>query len=372
MFKFAHDVDSAEERFAVALSEFSKLALAPRRVPPHGPQLDTRQLELIGLAHRALWFGVELRLGDRERSARGFAAAEMLHGEARAALRREISYARESHVLALRDDIELGPEQLERSETRISEVARSWREAAYELGLPTFARWLGEPTVLRELVELYGDLLRVVRVTTLPLRADGPDPAYLRSLLTLARAGESGAAPRGSVPRDLSPQLREEFRQDATRTAKLSALIAREESAELPIDAPLDGLRARTEAIARASDSVPPESKLSVLSIDRAPPLAHSVRPQPALPMQDTLPEPVAASPDDEATLADRPVSESLPVVAMFGAQRGASSLLRTGVALAALGLVAVLLMLLLPVSFWFGPTSSDTPAAGNRSAPAR
>jgi hypothetical protein len=48
-----------------------------------------------------------------------------------------------------------------------------------------------------------------------------------------------------------------------------------------------------------------------------------------------------------------------LPVVAMFGAQRGATSLLRIGVAIAALGLLAVLAIALLPVSFWFG--TSDT-----------
>jgi hypothetical protein len=357
MFKFAHDVDSAEERFAVALTEFSKLALAPRRVPPHGPQLDSRQLELIALAHRALWFGVELRLGDRERTARGFAAAEMLHGETRASLRREISYAREQHVLALSHDLELGPEPLERTDARIAEVSSSWREAAYELGLPTFARWLGEPTVLRELVELYGDLLRVVRVTTLPLRADGPDPAYLRSLLTLARAGESGAAPRSSSAHDLSPELREQFRAEATRTAKLSALVAREDSGAHMIDR----LAARTVAIARASDSMPPGSKLSVLSIDRAPPVLdedtstvrdvtndelRSMRAQ-------TIPVP---APEVEAPKA----SESLPVVAMFGAQRGAQSLLRIGVALAALGLLAMLAITLLPVSFWFGPTPTQ------------
>ncbi|MET0283311.1 MAG: hypothetical protein ABW352_02535 [Polyangiales bacterium] len=355
MFKIAHDVDSAEERFAVALTEFSKLALAPRRVPPHGPQLDARQLELIALAHRALWFGVELRLGDRERTARGFAAGEMLHGETRAALRREISYAREQHVLMLNHDIELGPEPLERTEPRIAEVSSSWREAAYELGLPTFARWLGEPSVLRELVELYGDLLRVVRVTTLPLRADGPDPAYLRSLLTLARAGESGAAPRSSASsRDLSPELREEFRQDATRTAKLSALIHREDSGERP----LDTLASRTAAIARASDSVPPNAKLSVLSIDRAPPVqdepsnVRDVSSDELIAMRaQTIPVPAEV---DEAP-TDK-VSESLPVVAMFGAQRGARSLLRIGVALAALGLIAVLAIALLPVSFWFGP----------------
>ncbi|HEY6880335.1 MAG TPA: hypothetical protein VI299_20065 [Polyangiales bacterium] len=360
-------MDSAEERFSLALREFSKLALAPRRVPPHGPQLDSRQLELIALAHRALWFGVELRLGDRERTARGFAAAEMLHGELRAALRREISYAREQHMLTLAQDIELGPEPLERSELRIAEVAQSWRESAYELGLPTFARWLGEANVLRELVELYGDLLRVVRVTTLPLRAEGPDPAYLRSLLTLARTGESGAAPRGSIARDLSPEQRETFRQDATRTAKLSALIAREH------DAPRPQPSERVLAIARASDSVPPESKLSTLSIDRAPPpgaeLEQGATPRGSLPVEElrsmraeTIPVPapdavqqpsVAATP--EPTPAE-PAHESLPVTAMFGAQRAANSILRIALALATLGLLAVLAMALLPVSFWFGP----------------
>ncbi len=356
MFKFAHDVDSAEERFAVALTEFSKLALAPRRVPPHGPQLDSRQLELIALAHRALWFGVELRLGDRERTARGFAAGEMLHGEARASLRREISYAREQHVLALSHDIELGPEPLERSDARVAEVAASWRGAAYELGLPTFARWLGDPTVLRELVELYGDLLRVVRVTTLPLRADGPDPAYLRSLLTLARAGESGAAPRSSSAPDLSPELREKFRQDATRTAKLSALLEREDSGQHAIDR----LARRTAAIARASDSVPPDSKLSALSIDRAPPLHEesTVRDRSAeefaLVRAQTLPVPAPEAPP----LSGAPTT-TLPVSAMFGAQRGSHSLLRIGLALAVLSLLAMIAIALLPVSYWFGPTAT-------------
>jgi hypothetical protein len=361
MFKLAHDVDSAEERFAVALTEFSKLALAPRRVPPHGPQLDARQLELIALAHRALWFGVELRLGDRDRTARGFAAAEMLHGEARAALRREISYAREQHVLALSYDIELGPEPLERSEGRLAEVARSWREAAYDLGLTTFARWLGEPIVLRELVELYGDLLRVVRVTTLPLRADGPDPAYLRSLLTLARTGESGAAPRSSLAHDLAPELRETFRQDATRTAKLSALIALEDSGEHP----LEPVSARAAAIARASDTRPPQSKLSALSIDRAPttprdPEDSRVRPVSSEErrMMSAPPPPVTSV---EPPARDSQGSELLPLTAMFGSQSGPQHMLQIGVLLTALALLAVLAVSSLSASLWFDAQTEPT-----------
>jgi hypothetical protein len=356
MFKFAHDVDSAEERFAVALTEFSKLALAPRRVPPQAPQLDSRQRELIALAHRALWFGVELRLGDRERTARGFAAAEMLHGEARAALRREISYAREQHILALSHEIELGPEPLERSEVRNAEVASAWREAAYELGLSTFARWLGEPVVLRDLVELYGDLLRVVRVTTLPLRADGPDPAYLRSLLTLARAGESGAAPRSSLAHDLSPELREKFREEATRTAKLSALIAREDSGEQALDRP------------SAPPSAPPEGKLSARSIARAPRQRDDDEPSNVHELASdelrsmraqTIPAPATpVVPTAEAPIV---TSTTLPLAAMFGAHRASENLLRLGVALAALGLLAVLASALLPVSFWFGDTTPAT-----------
>lgn len=362
MFRFADDVDSAEERFALALVEFSRLALAPRRVPPLGPELDSRQLELIGLAHRALWFGVELRLGDRERTARGFAAVEMLHGETRSALRREIAYAREQHVLTLREDIQLGTEPLERSDARIEEVANSWREAAYELGLPTFARWLGEASVLRELLELYGDLLRVVRVTALPLRQGGPDPAYLRSLLTLARAGVSGAAPRGASAHDLPAEVRQELHQEASRAAKLSELIEREDSGARAID----GLVARTVALARASDSVPPESKVSVLSIDRAPPLRDqdesSVRDvttderrllrarSMAAPPAEPPPEPAFEAPVERTARM-----RGLPVSVMFGAQRGAASMLRIAIALAIVGLLGLLAIALLPVSFWWG-----------------